>query len=220
MDARQKKSVVSYSDIDDLKKKIRVGDIFYTRPRSMKGKSLASKIFYKAESLYQGSPYTHTGLYVGGGKVVDAGFWGKSKDNGEDSRVHLVDLATFKDRYNFKVLRVNASSKERREAAQWAKKQVGSDFNTSGVIKMVLNPFKGGASRNRKRKVDNAEFFCSELVASAYAPHTGLATSRKLKHVLPGHIFRSPNTKTIAEFQKEAMFSAFADELCRIASSS
>lgn len=219
--ALKAKSRTNFDDIDELKKKLRVGDILYTKPRSMEGESLSSRIFYKAESIYQGSKYTHTGLYVGNGQVVDAGIWGKGlpgSKKGDDTRVHLVDLDTFKDRYNFKVLRVDATAKERHDATRWAKKQIGKDFNTGGVVKMVINPLKGKAPKIKDR-TDNESFFCSELVANAYAPHTALAVKKKLKHTLPGDIFRSTNTKTIAKFEKEAMLRALMDELRQIAES-
>jgi len=200
--------VVADAKTVGIGKKLKVGDILYTKPHSIEDESLASRLFYKAESIYQGSKYTHTGLYVGDGKIVDAGVWGKGKKR--DTKVHLVDLADYKKRYDFKVLRIKASAKEKIEATKWAKGQIGRDFNTSGIVKMVVNPLKRESGKARERKIGReSSFFCSELVASAYAPHVRLAAKKKLKHILPGDIFRSPSTKTVAQFEKKAQVSAY-----------
>ncbi len=193
--------VASVSSVDDLKKTLQVGDILYTKPRENEG--VLHKAFYAVESAVQGSPYTHVGLYVGDGKIVDAGEWKSGRKTEHSTGVHAVDLDTFVDRYNFKVLRVDAPSDTKQDAAAYAKNQVGKEFNFKGMFRLAL-PFQGSPEKKDRLRKDLAEsFFCSELVANAYSP-VNLAAKKKLHHIMPGDIYRSSLTKTVAQYDKEA----------------
>lgn len=185
----------SIEDPAKLERILRPGDILYTKPRKID--KLTHKAFYAIESRIQGSPFTHVGLYVGDGKIVDAGSWRKGqRDAG--MKVHEIPLDQFTDRYSFKVLRVATTPKKKQEAVSYAKKQVGKDFNLKGMLRLVL-PFKGQAE-NRDRKDAAESFFCSELVANAYNG-VNIAKERHLHHVWPGDIAKSPLTKTVAEYK-------------------
>lgn len=183
------------TDKDDLAKVLKPGDVLFTRPRNID--KIHHKAFYAVESRIQGSPYTHVGIYAGDGRVVDAGAWTKRKET--STKVHEIPLNTFADRYRFKILRVDATTSQKREAIQYAKDQIGKDFNMSGMLRLVL-PFKGKPSGERERKENAEKFFCSELVANAYN-NVGLVTGKKLEHVMPGDIHRSSKTKTVASFE-------------------
>lgn len=183
------------TDKDHIRRVLKPGDVLFTKPRDIE--KLHHKAFYAIESRIQGSPYTHVGIYAGDGRVIDAGAWTKRRET--STAVHEVPLDTFTDRYRFKVLRVNATPSQKREAVQFAKDQVGKDFNMAGMLRLVL-PFKGKASGERARKEKAQEFFCSELVANAYSG-VGLAKNKKLEHVMPGDIHRSPKTRTVATFE-------------------
>lgn len=188
----------TFDDVKALEKTLRPGDILYTKPRKVDG--LAMKAFYAIEKRIQGSPYTHVGLYVGDGKVVDAGAWKHPRTGEGATKVNLVPLSRVADRYSFKVLRVKTSPKRRQAAADYAKEQVGKDFNLKGMFRLVL-PFKGRAEeRDRLRKDLNESFFCSELVANSYEGQN-LAKEKHFHHVMPGDIHRSPLTKTVAELK-------------------
>jgi uncharacterized protein YycO len=182
-------------DPKELEKILKPGDILYTRPKNID--KLTHKAFYALESSIQGSPYTHVGLYVGDGKIVDAGSWRKGQGD-STMKVHEVPLSKFTDRYSFKVLRVAASSAKKRDAVAYAKKQVGKEFNLKGMFRLIL-PFKGQAD-NRDRKDAAESFFCSELVANSYNG-VNIAKERHLHHVMPGDIAKSPLTKTVAEYK-------------------
>lgn len=182
-------------DKEHLKKLLKPGDILFTKPREIE--KLHHKAFYALESRIQGSPYTHVGIYAGDGRVIDAGAW--TKRNETSTEVHDIPIDTFMDRYRFKVLRVKATPSQKLEAVQYAKDQIGKDFNMKGMLKLVL-PFKGRSYKNQERKEKAETFFCSELVANAYS-QVGLAKSKKLEHVMPGDIHRSSKTKTVASFE-------------------
>ena len=196
MDELVKLAAPVVEDRKELEKILKPGDILYTRPRKID--KLRHKIFYEVERRIQGSPHTHVGLYAGNGKVIDAGAWTKGQDS--STMVHKVPLKKFTDRYQFKVLRVNASPTVKRDAVEYASNQVGKPFNMKGMLRLVL-PFQGKAGKeDRQRKAEADSFFCSELVANSYSG-LGIAKTKKLKHLLPGDIARSPLTKTIAEFR-------------------
>lgn len=185
----------SIENPEQLEKILRPGDILYTKPRKID--KLTHKAFYAIESRVQGSPYTHVGLYVGDGKIVDAGAWRKGQSD-PSMKVHKVPLKQFTDRYSFKVLRVDTSSADKREAVDYAKKQVGKDFNLKGMLGLIV-PFKGKAESSERK--DAAEsLFCSELVANAYHG-VNIAKDRHRHHVWPGDIAKSPLTRTVAEFK-------------------
>ena len=201
--------VKTVDSVEELKSTLKPGDILYTRPRENKG--ILHKAFYALESAFQGSPYTHVGLYAGDGKIIDAGEWKESPRGREATQVHEVDLKKFTDRYNFKVLRVDAPTKIKRDAVDYAKNQLGKDFNFTGMFGLAL-PFKGTAKKDdRVRKEVADSFFCSELVANAYSP-LNIAAKKKLKHVLPGDIARSSLTTEVARFEKNAAVATHQQE--------
>ncbi len=179
----------------EIEKVLKPGDILYTKPRKID--KLHHKAFYAIESKIQGSPYTHVGIYAGQGRVIDAGAWTKRQES--SMAVHEVPLDNFTDRYRFKVLRVKATPSEKKDAVNYAKEQIGKEFNTKGMLRLVL-PFKGKPIGERARKEDAKTFFCSELVANAYSG-VGLAKNKKLEHVMPGDIHRSSKTTTVAHFE-------------------
>ena len=181
---------------EELEKVLKPGDILYTKPKKID--KLHHRIFYAVESRIQGSPHTHVGLYAGNGKVIDAGAWTKGEDSA--MAVHKVPLKKFTDRYQFKVLRVDAPKSVKEDAVEFAEDQVGKTFNTRGMLRLVL-PFQGKAGKeDRKRQAEADSFFCSELIANAYH-EVGLAKAKKLKHIMPGDIAKSRLTKTVAEFR-------------------
>lgn len=194
-DEIEKIAAASIDDPEELKKILKPGDILYTKPRKID--KLHHKAFYAIESRIQGSKYTHVGLYAGDGKVIDAGDW--RKGNANSMAVHEVPIDTFTDRYKFKVLRVKTTPGEKKDAVEYAEKQVGKPFNLKGMFRLVL-PFKGKAGKERDRKDAAESFFCSELVANAYGG-LGIAKERHLHHIMPGDINKSPLTKTVAEFK-------------------
>lgn len=189
-------AATAVTDPEKLEKILKPGDILYTKPRKID--KLHHRAFYAVESRFQGSPYTHVGLYAGDKKVIDAGAWRKGE--ADSMAVHEVPLKKFTDRYQFKVLRVDATPAQKREAVEYAEDQVGKGFNMKGMLRLVL-PFKGEAGKGDRDRKDAAEsFFCSELVANAYGD-LNLAKERKLHHIMPAHIHSSPLTKTIAEYK-------------------
>lgn len=182
------------SDVDDLKDQIKPGDVLITKPRwqHLKTEGPHHMLLRAALVTFQGTPWTHTALYVGNGQVVDPAQW---KDK---TAVHLVDLADFSKRYHFRVLRVDATPKQRANAIAWAKEQVGKDFDIPHLVRMAF-PVKKD-HRQRLREENLKAMICSQLISNAY-PNQNFGKGRHIANVRPVDILKSSLTKTVAEFK-------------------
>lgn len=176
---------------EELKKVLKPGDILLTKPRKLKG--IHHKILRPLLKAFQGgSEYTHAALYAGDDKVIDSGLWkGKAK-------VTAIPLSTYTDRYKFKILRVSdAAKKETRDAVDYAKEQIGKPFS---ILKMMRLALPTGSTTEPRKRQELDKLFCSELIANAYH-RQNFAAHKKIQHVRPVDLHKSPLTKTVAEFE-------------------
>lgn len=187
------KEVPTSEALEKAEEILKPGDILATRPRGSYLRSMGKGHILLRPLLValQGTPYTHTSLYVGDGKVIDAAEWkGKAK-------VHSVPLEKFVERYRFKVLRVSdATLAEKKDAVEWAKKQVGKAYDTAGLIRLAL-PVAKSKVKERVRQEKLKALICSQLISNAY-PNQSFGASRKIEHVRPVDIQKSRHTKTVA----------------------
>lgn len=178
-------SAVDPEALAALRKKLKPGDILVAGVRSGGIEALSGKML---SAFQEGTPYFHSALYAGNGKIVDARL-GKG--------VHHTDLDTFADRYALRALRVDASPAEKSDAVAYARKQVGKDYNLLGTLLQALPARKGDGPRKRER-VD--ALYCSQLISNAY--HTvSLAKARHIGDVRPVDLQKSTNTKIIGELR-------------------
>ncbi len=175
----------------EIEKVLRPGDVLVTKPRPefMKGKPI-QKLLRAILTRAQGTEYTHSGMYVGDGKVIDSGFWADKKE------VVKVPLDRYADRYAFRVLRVDATNAQKQDAVDYAKKQVGKPFS---VLKMIRAGLPSKKTEPRQREALES-MFCSELIANAY-PAQPFAATRKIRHVRPVDLQRSPLTSIVGELK-------------------
>jgi uncharacterized protein YycO len=183
-DELRKIAGVDPTQVEALKKKLKPGDILVggTRnPGSFEG------VTGKALSAFQeGTPFFHSALYAGDGKIVDSRI-------GEG--VHRTNLKDFANRYKLRALRVDTKPAVRAEAVDFAKKQVGKGYNLAGTLSQVFGPRKPDGKR--EREVSDS-LYCSELIANAY--HTvALAKDRHIGDVRPVDLQKSTNTRIIGE---------------------
>lgn len=187
--------------VDDttLTEVLQPGDILHTAPRRFG--SLLAKLEHNAIALYTGTHYTHAGMYVGDGKVIDSNDWPATADQPASLGVTTVPLQTFKDRYKFKVLRPDVSTEQRQDAVAYAKTQVGTPFNMRGLIRHVL-PGKSDRAGFTTRKAVNESLYCSELISNAYHD-ANLVPAKKNRHnhVTPADLANSPHVNEIAEYK-------------------
>jgi uncharacterized protein YycO len=179
-----------YKDLENVEKKIKPGDILVTRPRPefMKGK-LLHKLVRPFLVGFQGTEFTHSGMHIGDGKVIDAGIWrGKPQ-------VSTVPLKQYAKRYDFRVLRVKATPTEKKEAVEYAKDQVGKPFSMKKLLRLALPVSESRVNRERQSP---DKLFCSELIANAY-PSKYFAAHRNIEHVRPVDLQKSPLTRIVSE---------------------
>jgi uncharacterized protein YycO len=177
------------------------GDIINMTPHQPEGekktlvKSLTDKAWTAASSVGQGS-YTHTAMYVGGGKIVEARI-------GEG--VTIKPLSDLLEGKSFIILRPKGVSKEDRlRAAAFSKAQVGKDYDTTALaVAGAGQIFPDSVAKLTGHIADDAlrkgrdKWQCGELVAAAYAKVglTDLPTATS-----PADIRVSPHLETITSF--------------------
>jgi len=175
---------VDQDQIDALKKKLKPGDILVGGTRNP---GLLGKFTGKVLSVFQGgTPFFHSAIYAGDGEVVDSRS-GKG--------VHQTNLKDFVNRYKMRALRVDTKPSVRAEAVDFAKKQIGKDYNLLGTLSQAFGPRKSNGKR--EREVADS-LYCSELISNAY--HTvALAKDRHIGDVRPVDLQKSTNTRIIGE---------------------
>src|SRR5262249_13627923 len=145
-------------EVSEIKKHLQPGDILAAEPKPERMASLGfhHRVLRKFLVGLQGTPFTHVGMYIGNGKVLHS----------NERDVHVQRLNRFSKDYGFKVLRVDASPAERAEAVDYAKKQIGKEFNLRGMMRLALPV--GETTEKRVRQENADKLFCSQLVANAY----------------------------------------------------
>lgn len=183
-----------HDDLKDVVKKMKAGDILNTKPREVKG--VVQRILRAGLTRFQeGNPYTHVGLYAGEGKVIDSGFWKQRKG------VVEIPIDEYAKRYSFRVLRPDATGAEKKDAVDYAKRQVGKGFNLKGMLRLALpTPEKDPGRNKRIRQEAEDALFCSQLIANAY-PTVPFAKKKDVHHVRPVDIQRSTLTRTVTELR-------------------
>lgn len=157
---------------------------------------LVGKTFEKGTQAMQGS-FSHTGIYVGGGKMVEARI-------GEG-----VTLKSFGDALkhkSFLVHRPKVDKRHRIRAAKFAKQQVGKDYDSLALVVtaggLALPEFATRLiDKNVLRSPQEADkYTCSNLVQAAYekAHLTGVGP----RTVAPVDLRRSDKMQLVKAVQK------------------
>lgn len=125
---------------------MKVGDVI-----NFKGKGPLSFTISK----FTNSPYVHSALYIGKGKIIES-HW-----NG----VQYRDLREYKER-DFDVFRHPTANKlKRANAIIWAQQQVGKKYDYFGLIGIGFSIL----TKKRDNPFDDKDrYWCSELIADAY----------------------------------------------------
>ena len=175
--------------LQNIKKKMRPGDILNTAPRSLD--DILSKVYKPISRKVQGTDYGHSAIYEGRGRVIEA------RAGEPIKRVSLEDVAR---ENRFKVLRLKKSSKkEKQDALHYARKSLGKPFSLSALTIGGLKPtsFSGGHEKARQKLND---IFCSSLIANAY-PQQAFNQKRQISDTRPSDILRSRLVKRIGEIK-------------------
>lgn len=187
-------STLKYDVLDQFQKKLKLGDIIVTKPAEDAKGFLSGAI-----SKITGSPWTHSGLYLGSGKVVHMypGIQGKSTTGMHGLKVHSLKSLRNIDR-GLLALRPHASLKKRKQASKFIQNMKDVKFSFSDLLHAGFLP---GKKKNQQPEKIHAAI-CSGIVALAY-PHIDFRKGKSPLHVRPSDFVKSRATKLIAQFEKK-----------------
>lgn len=179
--------------------KLQPGDILSISTKSSPEVGTISRIFGTGSQAAQGS-FTHSGLYVGDGKIVESRI-------GEG--VTLKPIREALRGLNFQVHRPKGVPKrDRREAAQFAVSQVGKDYDSTALaITSAGIMLPEWTNRLIDKKLlasprEGKKYTCSNLVSAAYHK-AELTGSRTKKLVTPADLRASQKLKLIVEVKRK-----------------
>jgi hypothetical protein len=181
-------SVQGLSSAVAAKRTLEPGDILLTRAKDRS--TLGKRLFAGALEAAQGTPYYHSAMYVGDGRVVHSRV-------GEGTV--SLPLKKFHDMYDYRAYRVRAPGEVKQDAVSFMRKSLGRGYASEGLLAALVpsalvseeTPKEREAARNRD------EFICSSLIAAAYP---GKRFGRKsVSSVRPVDFASSPSTKLVAE---------------------
>ena len=157
-------------------------------------KALFDKAWTAASRAGQGS-YTHSAIYVGGGKIVESRI---------EEGVSLKPLDQMLKDKSFIIMRPKVSRQDRMKAAAFAKAQVGKDYDSTALAVAGMGQvLPDSVTRLTGHIADDARgrgketWQCSELIAASYAK-VGLTDLPSA--VAPADLRTNPKLKTIASF--------------------
>lgn len=185
------------NDLKELQEHLKPGDIINTAVRP--GHEGKWKLFVRASQWLQKTPYTHSAMYVGDGKIVNMGTYNNGDiDARSKAPIVMQPLEVLKKHYDFKVLRpIRATWAERKNAVEWMKQQQGKLTSMWKIVRLGILPDKLSPARERAEPQTST---CSELVANAY-PGQPFAKGKDAVSVKPVDIEKSPLTKTVLIFK-------------------
>tara|TARA_Y100000034_G_scaffold56324_1_gene68995 strand:- start:309 stop:1292 length:984 start_codon:yes stop_codon:yes gene_type:complete len=175
---------------------LRVGDaiIFSMGKRKIHKKLLPQFVEdgYRFVSPRLQGQYTHTGIYVGDGKIVEA----------LDEGIREVSLDSVAKKKSFFVVSPKKANAEQREAAaSWARGMVGQDYSDKsmmGAALSLISSRRGLVNRKflGKGKVSRKEAQCGGLVMGAWASSKiSVRVPTADRYAAPVDILLSPDTK-------------------------
>jgi uncharacterized protein YycO len=182
VDELTKLATKEYDNAADMKKDLQVGDILLT---SAKKPSLLGHLV----SLRQGTPFGHSALYAGNGKVIDT----RTQEGVFKTTLKEIHESWGGGR-SIMVLRPRATDEQKQQAVEKAKEYIGTPYDMKGVARLIL-PAKGNEKDEGLTKKREA-IFCSQLITRAY-PDLQFAKTKYRDHVMPVDFARSSLTQRV-----------------------
>lgn len=181
-----------------LEAKLEVGDIFVSSMAPPKNaRSIQEKVFRSVSSGAQGD-WTHTGLYVGDGKIVEM-----------RDRMQTRSLPRAFKAVDAKFIRPNLPAAARAAAANKllalskSKKGRAARYATKGTLARALLEHKTPRKMLDDTKVRASNrYTCSHLVADSYAGAVDFADGKSdAGFVMPVDLDRSPKTRDVVIYR-------------------
>lgn len=194
-----------FTDFEEFKKKLEPGDIIMT-----KDPGLAINPYTMLIRAFTGSPWGHSALYVGDGKVQHISRVRKSTGEtvpGTDvmMREHSVDTLSKKP-YDFIALRPTLSKKERLEAIERTKALGKPKFSYHDFLQLGYFPWGKTdvnelAAQNKRKELREKldKMTCAGAVALAY-PQINFRKGKSALFTRPSDFLNSDLTKSVARF--------------------
>ncbi len=188
-DVRKKTPIVD--TMKELKKKLKPGDILVSKPNDA-----GSNIFSGAISFFTDSPWTHSSVYLGGGKVYHMypKIKGKGAIGAHAMRTHKIETL---ERINRDVLAVrpDVTAKAKKNALKVLKGMSDVTYSAWDLLRAGFWP-----GRRQKNSPDTPEeAICSGVIAMAY-PKIDFRKGKSRLHVRPSDFARNKKVKQIAAF--------------------
>jgi hypothetical protein len=166
---------------------LKAGDVLVVSMQAAENPGSFNKVFRWGTQAVQGG-LTHAAIYVGNNKIVEARL-------GEGVTLKHVDDAL--QGKSFVALRPQLAPSTRKNAAEFAKKQVGKDYDDVGLAMAAVGallPESAAKLLDTGAKRDRESWVCANLVTAAYAKArlttlrgilapADLRTSPKMTHV-------------------------------------
>lgn len=155
-----------------------------------------------------GSNYSHASLYIGNGNIIEA--------VGDGVQLKTLTRAMSDDSFVSVYRRIRMSSAQGQVVVNYARRQIGKPYDSAGaagggltsgrgiVIGIFLGPVLsnlGLAADLRNRNNPEAAFYCSELVALAFA-NAGVPLGSGAASTTPEDINRSHLLNYIGDLKK------------------
>lgn len=196
----QKIAEAVVSSVKDLKRNLQPGDILVTtmNPRkdwgSMSG-NLGDLIFRMGSRGIQGD-YTHVGMYVGDGRVVEM-----------RDRMHNHKLENSLRNLSAKVVRPEIPARARQRAAQRMKdlshEMRDAEYSSPTFLARMIaaNVLPKKIMGDGMDEIERKALTCSGIVAHAYGDKVDFSDGKKGPgYVMPKDILRSNHTKVVATY--------------------
>lgn len=162
-DAAEATQVDTSKTIKHLKQQMKPGDIIMQRvPRGKSTKLMGGITTSEFAQLGTGSPYYHTAIYKGNGKVYNM--------TGSEKNFELSDLKGMAEGNDIKVYRPNATKEEVQRALDFSKKLKKAKYQTGGgAVRQGLGHVSGISPMSAAAKSGpNARHTCTTSVTGAY----------------------------------------------------
>lgn len=188
MRMRWEKSASSSADTaSKASKGLKPGDVLVVSTQENKSPGPVDRVFRWGTKAVQGG-LTHAAIYVGDNKIVEARI-------GEGVTTKHIDEA-LRDK-SFVALRPNLAPSTRKNAAEFAKRQVGKDYSNVGLAMAAVGAFlpeSAAKAIDTNVSKDQEAWVCANLITAAYAKArlttlrgilapADLRTSPKMTHV-------------------------------------
>jgi hypothetical protein len=186
----------SDESLEEFKKKLKPGDIIVTRASST-GTGPLEKAFSTLIQQATKSPWSHSTLYVGDGKVLHKSqkITSAGKYQGESSlRQHKLETLD-KAKRDMAAFRPKLPARQRADAVARAKEVKPSGFDVPGLLRAGFLPAKAEEGEELA-KTDRS--ICTALVAGAYLPHMKFREGKSYKHVRTKDFMDPELTRAIA----------------------